>query len=164
MTSNRRSYANPARVRATNVGAAVVLALVVSACAMLPRLDPPEVTGLSIRNVEVRLPTLRVDADLYLRNPNPVDVSIASLDAELQLGGERAGTMRLESPVTLPARGTAPVPLSAVGDAALALTGVGRALSSGRPIEYALRGAVVLTDGRRFPFSRGGRVGAPPRS
>ena len=85
------------------------------------------------------------------------------VDADLEIGGERAGTLRLASPVTLPALGSAAVELSAVGDAAIALTGVGRALGSGRPLDYALKGALTLADGRAFPFVRRGQV-APPRS
>jgi hypothetical protein len=92
-----------------------------------------------------------------------VAVSIASLDADLELGGERAGTLRLVSPVTLPGAGSAAVELSAVGDAAIALTGVGRALGSGQPLGYAITGSLTLADGRAFPFSRRGQV-APPRS
>lgn len=164
MTSNRRSYANPAAERAASKGAAVVLALLISACATLVRLDPPEVVALAVHNVEIRLPTIRVEAVMTLRNPNPVDVSIAALDVGLEIGGERAGTMKLVSPATLPSRGTASVELVAVGDAALALTGVGRALGSGRPLDYALRGTLVLADGRRFPFERRGQTAGPARS
>jgi len=137
------------------------LALALAACAPLPRLEPPEVVGLAVRNIEIRLPTIRVDTELTLRNPNAVTVSIASLDADLEIGGERAGTLKLTSPVTLPAGANAQVALSAVGDAAIALTGVGRALGSGKPLDYALKGALVLADGRAFPFVRRGQVSAP---
>ena len=136
-------------------------ALALASCAPMPRLESPEVVGLAVRNVEIRLPTIRVDTELTLRNPNAVSVSIASLDADLEIGGEKAGTLRLASPVTLPASGNASVELSAVGDAAIALTGVGRALGSGRPLEYALRGALVLAAGRAFAFVRRGQVSAP---
>jgi hypothetical protein len=138
-------------------------ALAAAACAPLTRLEPPEVVALAVRNIEIRLPTIRVDTELTLRNPNAVTVSIASLDADLEIGGERAGTLKLASPVTLPAGANAQVELSAVGDAAIALTGVGRALGSGRPLDFALRGALVLADGRAFPFVRRGQVTPPVR-
>ena len=137
------------------------IALALAACAPLTRLEPPEVVALAVRNIEIRLPTIRVDTELTLRNPNAVSVSIASLDADLEIGGERAGTLRLASPVTLQAGANAQVALSAVGDAAIALTGVGRALGSGKPLDYALRGALVLADGRAFPFVRRGQVSMP---
>ena len=140
---------------------AAVLAL--SACAPLTRLQAPEVVNLAVRNVEIRLPTIRVDTELTLRNPNPVEIAVASLDADLEIAGERAGTLKLASPVTLPAGGTASVALSAVGDAAVAFTGMGRALGSGLPLDYALRGALVLADGRAFPFVRRGQVAPPVR-
>ena len=140
---------------------AAVLAL--SACAPLTRLQAPEVVNLAVRNVEIRLPTIRVDTELTLRNPNAVAVSVASLDADLEIGGERAGTLRLASPVTLPAAGTATLELSAVGDAAVALSGLGRALGSGRPLGYAIAGSLTLSDGRAFPFVRRGQVSPPVR-
>lgn len=143
--------------------ALAIFAATLVACAPLSRLEPPEVVALAVRNVEIRLPTIRVDTELTLRNPNAVAVSIASLDADLEIGGERAGTLRLAAPVTLPAAGTASVALSALGDAAVALTGLGRALGSGRPLDYALKGALVLADGRTYPFVRRGQVSAPPR-
>ena len=127
----------------------------------MARLEAPEVVALAVRNVEIRLPTIRVDTELTLRNPNAVAVSIASLDADLEIGGERAGTLRLASPVTLPGSGNAAIELSAVGDAAIALTGVGRALGSGRPLGYAIAGSLTLADGRSFPFVRRGQVAAP---
>jgi len=141
-----------------------LVAIAIAGCAPLTRLEPPEVVALVVRNIEIRLPTIRVDTQLTLRNPNAVAVSIATLDADLEIGGERAGTLKLASPVTLPAGASAQVELSAVGDAAIALTGVGRALGSGRPLDYALRGALVLADGRAFPFVRRGQVTLPARS
>jgi LEA14-like dessication related protein len=111
--------------------ALTAVAAMLAACTTLSRLEPPEVVALTVRNVEIRLPTIRVDTELTLRNPNAVAVSVASLDADLEIGGERAGTLRLASPVTLPAAGTATLELSAVGDAAVALSGLGRALGSG---------------------------------
>jgi len=142
--------------------ALTAVAAMLAACTTLSRLEPPEVVALTVRNVEIRLPTIRVDTELTLRNPNAVAVSVASLDADLEIAGERAGTLKLASPVTLPAGGTASVALSAVGDAAVAFTGMGRALGSGLPLDYALRGALVLADGRAFPFVRKGQF-APPR-
>ena len=135
-----------------------------AACAPLPRLEAPEVVALAVSNIEIRLPTIRVDTLLTLHNPNRIDVSVASLDADLTTGGERAGTVRLLAPVTLPAGAAATVEVSTVGDAAIALTGVGRALVSGRSLDYALRGTLVLADGRSFPFVRRGQVAGPRRS
>jgi len=143
--------------------ALTAVAAMLAACTTLSRLEPPEVVALTVRNVEIRLPTIRVDTELTLRNPNAVAVSVASLDADLEIGGERAGTLKLAAPVLLPAAGTASLALSAVGDAAVALSGLGRALGSGRPLDYALKGALTLADGRTFPFVRRGQVSAPPR-
>ncbi|MCE7878614.1 MAG: hypothetical protein DYH14_15120, partial [Betaproteobacteria bacterium PRO3] len=106
----------------------LILAAGVAACAPLPRLAAPEVVALAVTNIEIRLPSIRVDTVLTLRNPNRIDLSVASLDADLTIGGEKSGTLTLLAPVTLPAGGSAAVEVSAVGDAAIALTGVGRAL------------------------------------
>ena len=147
------------RRRAAGVALAV---LALGACATIPRPQPPEVVSVLVRNVEVRLPTIRVDVELGLRNRNAVDVAIASLAADLEIAGERTGTVRLANPVTLAAGATVPVDLQAVGDAALALGGLGRALGGGRPLDYALSGTLMLADGSIYPFTRRGRVDAPP--
>jgi hypothetical protein len=141
--------------------AGVALVALIAACATLPRPKPPEVVSVAVRNIEVRLPTFRVDVELGLRNPNAVDIAIASLAADLDIAGERAGTVRLAAPVTLAAGATIPVELQAVGDAAVTLAGMGRALGSGKPLDYAMRGTLALADGTLYPFSRRGQVESP---
>jgi LEA14-like dessication related protein len=132
--------------------------LALGACASLQRPAPPDVVAVDIRNVQVRLPTIRVDVDLELRNPNAVDVAIAALDADLDIAGERAGRARLAAPVTLVAGATTRVTVQAVGDASIALAGLGRALGAARPVDYALSGTLTLADGTIYPFVRRGQV------
>jgi LEA14-like dessication related protein len=134
------------------------LALALAACASLPRLAAPEVVSAEVRMADIRLPAIRLDVDLELRNPNPVDVSVASLDVDLEVGGERAGGARIASPVTLPASGSSHVLVQAAGDASIVLAGVARAMGGARPLDYALRGTLVLADGTAFPFVRRGQV------
>lgn len=132
-------------------------AVALAACASIPRLVAPEIVSADVRMADVRLPAIRLDVDVELRNPNPVDVAVASLDVDLEIGGERAGRARLAAPVTLPARGTSRITVEAAGDASVALAGVARALGGARPLDYALRGTLVLADGSAFPFVRRGR-------
>lgn len=161
MTSKRRSYANPRDARAGAAAvAALALLLLVAACATL-RPASPEIVAATVRVVELRFPSIRFDVDLELLNPNRFEIAVASLEAELTVAGERTGTARLAAPVALPAGATATVRIEARGDASAALAGLGRALGGARPLDYRLRGAIVLADGTRFPFSRGGEVAAP---
>jgi hypothetical protein len=44
-----------------------------------------------------------------------------------------------------------------------ALAGAARALGSARPLDYALRGVLVLADGTSFPFVRRGEVATGAR-
>ena len=162
MTAKRRSYANPGGLRAAQRASAAIALLLAAACATF-RPASPEVVAATVRFVEVRLPSVRFDVELELRNPNRFEISVAAIDAELTVAGERAGDARLAAPVALPAGGASTLTIEARGDAAAALAGLGRALGGGRPLDYQLRGAIVLADGARFPFSRGGQVEAPAR-
>jgi hypothetical protein len=132
-------------------------------CAAIPRLVAPEIVAVEVRMADIRLPAIRLDVDLELRNPNPVDVAVASLEADLEIGGERAGGARLASPVTLPARGTSRISVQVAGDASVALEGAARALGAARPLDFAVRGTLVLADGTAFPFVRRGQVDAGTR-
>ena len=143
--------------------AALALAAALAGCAAIPRLEAPEIVAVNVRMADIRLPAIRLDVELELRNPNAVDVAVAALDADLEIGGERAGSARLASPVTLPARGTSRVTVQASGDASVALAGAARALGSVRPLDFAVRGTLVLADGTAFPFLRRGQVDAGAR-
>ncbi|MEO8486006.1 MAG: LEA type 2 family protein [Betaproteobacteria bacterium] len=134
------------------------MTLVLAGCATLPRLVAPEIVSAEVRVVDVRLPVIRIDVELALRNPNPSPVAIASLDADLEIAGERAGTARLAGPVTLESASVSRVLVQTIGDASVALVVLARSLGSARPIDYALRGTVVLADGTAFPFVRRGEV------
>jgi len=162
MTAKRRSYANPRATRAGRLAVAALAVLVAAACAAL-RPERPEIVAANVRFVEVRLPSVRFDVELELRNPNRFEIAIAALDAELSVAGERAGNARLAAPVTLAGGASTNVTIEARGDASAALAGLGRALGGGRPLDYRLAGAIVLADGARFPFSQGGQLDMPPR-
>lgn len=161
MTSNPKYRAIPPANRTAPLLVAALALMLAAGCATL-RPASPEIVAASVRVVEVRFPSIRFDVGLELANPNRFELAVASLDAELTIAGERTGDARLAAPVTLPAGGSASVTIEARGDASAALAGVARALGGSRPLDYRLRGAIVLADGTRFPFSRSGEV-APPR-
>lgn len=136
----------------------VALSLV-AACATFARLEPPKLEATSVRIVSVALPTVTMVLGLTLANPNPRDVTIASLDARLSIDGDAVAIATLPAPVTLPANATTTLTLEARGDASAALASLGRTLGAARPLRYEIAGEATLADGTRFPFRRRGETG-----
>ena len=137
-----------------------VIGLLASACAHVPaRLDPPEVRSVEARVIAFSFPMLRLGIDLTVRNPNPVDVSLARLDVALDVEGESVARTLLAQPVTLPARADAVVSLDTSGNLGAAIAGVARSLDRrGAPLRYELRGQATLDSGQSFPFVRRGEL------
>jgi LEA14-like dessication related protein len=138
--------------------AIAVLVAAVAGCASVPRPQPPQVVGATVRLAEVRLPDVRLVVDVALHNPNARDIALEALDAALALGGVDVGRATLERAVTLPAGGDAHVPLDVRGNAAAILAQLGGALGGGRAVDYELRGTLRLADGTTLPFRRRGLV------
>lgn len=152
-----------ARMRLQRSIVAIAALSLVAGCASFTRLEPPKLEATSVRIVSVALPTVNMVLGLTLANPNPRDVTIASLDARLSIDGQAVATARLPAPATLPANGTTTVMLDARGDASAALGSLGRTLGAARPLNYEIAGEATLADGTRFPFWRRGETGAIAR-
>ena len=138
----------------------LALCLVAAACATVgPRLVPPEVRSVQARVVAFSFPMIRFGIDLRVHNPNPVDVSLATVDVVLDVEGETVARSTLAQAVTLPAAADAIVAIDTSGNVGTALAGVARSIErGGAPLRYELRGRAVLASGQAFPFSRRGEL------
>jgi len=66
--------------------------LLVSGCASMQGLEPPEVTLVDLRAGEVTVFETTLDADIRITNPNPEAFDVEGASFKLQLGGGRVGT------------------------------------------------------------------------
>ncbi|HET9651088.1 MAG TPA: LEA type 2 family protein [Usitatibacter sp.] len=120
----------------------VVLALAVSACAMMPALDPPRVSVADIRAVSVEGLELRMLLELRVQNPNGLAIDYDGVDVKLDLQGRTVATGVSAEHGSVPAYGESvvalPVRVSMVNLGRQAL----RMFGNGTPerVHYALEG------------------------
>jgi hypothetical protein len=126
---------------------AVILALVLAACASLALRNPPriDVVGVALDRVEGADAFFRVD--LLLTNRLAEDVVVDELQGKLSIEGENIAQAALaNAPVRIPANGSAPAEMTAH-------TGMDAVL------HYRIEGSARLAGGARFPFTRSGELG-----
>ena len=134
-----------------------IVALVLAACATVPRLAPPEVRSAQARVVVLDFPRVRIGVDLSVFNPNARAIALNGLDVELNVEGIPVARTSLAAPVELAPLDTTQVALDASGHLGAALASVARSLDSGnRGLRYEITGTALLADGTRFPFRRSG--------
>jgi len=152
-----------------------MLTLALAACAAVPRLEPPKVTVDTVRVDRLTATAADFSVTLGLVNPNPQEIAVAAINADLTIEDVRIGMARLASPVRVPAGGegkamlVAHADLSATIQAAVAAAKRAEAQPAAAPtVRYAVSGAAMLDSGVMIPFARSGefawpRGGAAPR-
>jgi LEA14-like dessication related protein len=131
-----------------------------SACAaMLPRLEPPQLTVTQVELIGGNLQQQQVHLTLHVINPNARAIDVRGIDCNLELSGEAFATGSTEAAFTLPASGETDFGLNVTAHLDTALV----ALMSGlghRTVDYRMYGQVHLGSGlmRNIPFEQKGRV------
>ena len=146
--------ARPAQIRR---GSLALVAILLAACATVPRLALPEVRSAQARVIVLDFPRVRIGVDLAVFNPNARAVALNALDVDLNVEGVAVAKTSLAQPVELRALQTTQVALDTSGHLGAALAGVARSLEGGsRGLRYEIVGVARLDDGTQFPFRRAG--------
>ncbi|MEP7329860.1 MAG: LEA type 2 family protein [Betaproteobacteria bacterium] len=147
-----------------------VLALVVGACATVPRLEAPKVIATELRVDRLTGVEAQFTVTLTLANPNNRDLNVDAIEATVRIEDVPVGVARLTSPVRLVAYGEAPVALAVragLADALRAAVAVAKRAEAGgttpATARYAVTGTAVLEGGMALPFSRSGEFALPAR-
>ncbi len=140
--------------------AALLASCLLGACAaMLPRLEPPQLTVTRVDLVGGDLQQQQVHLTLHVVNPNARAIDVRGIDCNLDLNGEAFAAGSTEAAFTLPASGSTDFGLNVTAnlDAALValLSGLGH-----KTVDYRMYGQVHLSGGlvRNIPFEQKGRV------
>ena len=140
--------------------AALLASCLLGACAaMLPRLEPPQLTVTRVDLVGGDLQQQQVHLTLHVVNPNARAIDVRGIDCNLDLNGEAFAAGSTEAAFTLPASGSTDFGLNVTAnlDAALValLSGLGH-----KTVDYRMYGQVHLSSGliRNIPFEQKGRV------
>jgi LEA14-like dessication related protein len=139
-------------------------ALLVSACASLASLEPPEVRVSSLRVLESDPGTLeqRFEVGLRVLNPNNRDIAVDGVDFELDVNDRRLARGLSSEGFTLPALGETTTTV-VVTTSLLDLLRQAYDLSQrgGQSLDYQLNGKLHLASGlvRTIPFDYAGKLG-----
>jgi LEA14-like dessication related protein len=137
------------------IGAALLFA---TACVPLSQpFEPPQVALEKVR--VLRFAEGKADLLLGLRisNPNDYPLPVERIECEVTLDGRSAATSRSVRIERLPPRGDGVAELSGRVDVAAVATAL-MSIGSQLPVDYAVTGTIVLTDGTALPFAHKGRI------
>jgi LEA14-like dessication related protein len=138
--------------------ALLAAALLVAGCVPLgQQFQSPEVTVETLRINRIADGKADLLIGLRLFNPNAYALPVERIEVDLTIDARPAATGRSVHVEPLSARGEAKVELSGrvdVGAIATAMVAAGSLL----PVEYVVKGTIVLNDGTALPFTRKGRV------
>jgi LEA14-like dessication related protein len=145
------------RLRVALCAAAALLA---SACALAPKLQPPELSIVGVQMVGTDLFAQRLKVRLHVQNPNNRVLPVDGLEYTLEVDGQPFATGESASSFVVPALGAAEFDMNVTTNVAgtlLRLLTHG-ADSRGPGIPYRLYGKVTLSSGwlRSIPFEERG--------
>jgi len=140
--------------------AALLATCLLGACAALvPKLEPPQLTVTGVELAGGNLQQQQVHLTLHVVNPNARAIDVRGIDCNLDLNGAAFAAGSTEAAFTLPAAGATDFGLNVTAnlDAALValLSGFGH-----KTVDYRMYGQVHLSSGlmRNIPFEQKGRV------
>ena len=149
-----QSLSSP-RARGVLCALAVLLA---AACATLaPCPLPPAVALASVRVVRLTPVEAQLSLVLAVQNPNPYDLAMSALEANLAVDGTALVRATLAAPVVLAAGAQTRVEIDARAGIAAALATLDR-IARQPAVGYEVTGTAVVQDGWRLPFARRGEL------
>ena len=143
----------------------LLLTLLLSACSSIPLNKPqaPIVSIAAMRPLNLSLTRQRLAFTLDVKNPNPYDLPLESLDFVATFAGEKLATGESKDKVTLPANGKAVVEVEVTAALGTLLDNFQSMLNSGDiNLQYGVTGNVKLANWpTRIPFDVDGELEAP---
>jgi len=138
------------------------LGLLAACAAMLPRLEPPQLSVTRISLLGGDLQQQQLHLSLHAVNPNDRAIAVRSIECNLEIAGQSFASGQTDAAFTLPASGETDFGVNVAANLASALTallaGIGHSA-----VDYRLYGEVHLSGGlvRNIPFDQKGRVRLP---
>jgi LEA14-like dessication related protein len=148
-------------LRAVSRGAAAPLfAVLVAACALAPKLEPPQLSISDVQIVSGDLWSQRLKVRMHVQNPNDRSLAVRRIDYAIEVDGGQFASGESLASFVVPPLGQAEFDLTLNTNLAGALLKVlGRGPGAlGREIPYRLSGKVSLSEGwlRSIPFDQRG--------
>ena len=142
-------------------GAFSLALLLVAACAATKpqpeHPEPPLVTLESVRILRVADGKATLALVLRLANPNPFELAVTDIAADVTLDGRPAASVHRIQIEPVSASGEVKVEISGLVDVAAVVTAL-MTLGAQLPVEYTVKGIATLRNGVALPFAREGQV------
>jgi LEA14-like dessication related protein len=142
-------------------GAAALLAssLLVACAAMLPKLEPPQLTVTRVTIGGGSLQQQQLHLTLHVVNPNARAIAVHGIDCNLELDGQTFASGATDEAFTVPASGETDFGLNVSANLANAFSALLGGLGH-NTVDYRIYGVVHLSGGlvRNIPFDQKGRV------
>jgi LEA14-like dessication related protein len=145
--------------RRAGLAAALVLPLL-SGCAVIPKLEAPKLSVISLRMQSADIFSQRLQVRMRVLNPNARELPVKGISFRIEVNGTELGQGLMNAPFTVPALGEAEFDTQVTANVAGALVRLLTRRESRESIDYRLVGDVSLTSGllRRIPFDERGSV------
>jgi LEA14-like dessication related protein len=137
------------------------LAVVLAACALAPKLEPPKLTIAGVQIVSADLFTQRLKVRLHVENPNDRTLPVKGIEYTIEIEGEQFASGESAASFVVPALGEAEFDMNITTNLASALLKIlARGPSAlGQEVSYRLSGKLSLSEGlfRSIPFEQQGK-------
>jgi LEA14-like dessication related protein len=136
------------------------LLFLASGCAIVPKLEAPKLSVVSLKMQGGDLFSQRVLLRMRVFNPNARALPIEGLSYTIEINDAELGSGGSSAPFTVPAMGEAEFDMQFTANLAGALARLLTRRNSSEKLDYRLRGNVSLASGflRRIPFDERGSV------
>lgn len=143
----------------TGVALGLACSLLVACAAMLPKLEPPQLTVTRVTIGGGNLQQQQLHLTLHVVNPNARAIAVRGIDCNLELQGQTFASGATDESFTVPASGETDFGLNVSANLANALGALLGGLGH-NTVDYRLYGEVHLSGGlvRNIPFDQHGRV------
>jgi LEA14-like dessication related protein len=137
-----------------------LLTLVGGGCAIVPKLEAPKLSVVSLQLQGGDIFSQRVLVRMRVFNPNARELPIDGLTYTIEVNDAELGNGGTAAPFTVPAMGEAEFDMQFTANLAGALARLLTRRNSSETLDYRLRGNVALSSGflRRIPFDERGSV------
>jgi LEA14-like dessication related protein len=149
----------PSNSRVRTLQLAFVM-VIVAGCASTFKLQPPQLTVVSMQVQSADLFSQRMLVHMRVVNPNARELPVKSINYRIEVGGAEFAHGLADKAFVVPAMGEAEFDVQLTANLANALSQILGRKSSRDSLDYRLVGTVSLSSGflRRIPFDEHGSV------
>jgi LEA14-like dessication related protein len=142
----------------SRLAAAALLALIVSACALGPKFEAPQLSVLDVQLLGGDLFQQRLRVRMHVQNPNERALPVQGITYRLEVEGQEFATGESAASFVVPALGEADFDMNVSTNLATTLMKILAGGANTKALAYHISGKVTLSSGflRSLPFEQRG--------